>query len=383
MLLILYMHSFNGGNEVRKIVCSIVCLCIVILLLLFFNYTQVRFDHNNIRIEGFYKEEKNSIDVVFIGASELYSDYYPVDAYEEYGYTSYNYAIEDNPVMFYKWELDEIYKFQHPKLVVIELSGAVSESELEQGSGYFDATLRKITDSTPLFGEKAKLISQYGNEKHQLSYYLPLMMYHTAKPSLGTAKEIFGFYSRGYSYLKGAVTHTNSKECSKDELYNVNNDNTTVQISEKQRVYLLDLLNHCKENNYQVVFARFPHRIENSDKYKRYCEGNCVAEIVQENGFDFLDFEQSVDETGIDKIQDFSDGEHLRASGAKKFTEYIGETLVKRYGIEETELSQNNEKKWNNCVRYSHGFYRYYNQIKDNKSDIFLYETNELIKECE
>lgn len=41
-------------------------------------------------IEGFYKEPKDSIDVMMIGASEVYADYSATEAWKNYGYTSYS-----------------------------------------------------------------------------------------------------------------------------------------------------------------------------------------------------------------------------------------------------------------------------------------------------
>lgn len=351
-------------------------IVIIIILYLFFSYTQIRFDHNNIRIEGFYKEKSNTIDVAFIGASELYSDYSPVYAYEKYGFTSYNYAIEDNPIQFYQWELDEIYKYQNPKLVVIELSGAVSESELKEESGYFDATLRKITDSAPFFGNKESLINLYGKIEQKDSYFFPLLLYHTAKPSLVTAKDIISFQNRGYSYLKGAVTHTNSKLCSKKDLINIKGDNHTKKISNNQEKYLCQLLNYCKSKKYNVVFARFPHRIENQKNYNRYCEGNYIINLVKKFGFDFIDFEQSVNY--LDKIEDFADGEHLRASGSKKFTCFAAEYLSQKYKIKKSDLDNDTQQRWQICVEYINAFYDYYNKVKDGNQDMFLSEDNEL-----
>jgi len=367
----------------NKIICSLVIAFFIICSLSFFSISQVRFDHNNVRIEGFYKEEKNSLDVVFIGASEVYSDYYPVYAYEKYGYTSYNYAIEDNPLVFYKWELDEINSFQNPKLAVIELSEAVSESEMNANSGYFDATLRKLTDSTPAFGNKAELINNYGNKKHELSYYFPLLMYHTAKPQIETAKEIIGFQSRGYSYLKGAVTHTRSKECTKEELYNLKGDNSKQPVSKNQEKILLELLEHCKTKNYNVLFTRFPHRVENKEKYRSYCEGNYIAELVRGYGFDYLDCEHVVESIGIDRIEDFTDGEHLRAQGAKKLTEYIANVIIEKHNIIESKLTDSNKEKWNNSVKYMNGFFTYYEQMKNNQEDCFIYENNDLLNKID
>ena len=44
-------------------------------------------------IEGFYKEPKNTIDVMMIGASEVYADYSATEAWKNYGYTSYSLGV--------------------------------------------------------------------------------------------------------------------------------------------------------------------------------------------------------------------------------------------------------------------------------------------------
>lgn len=360
---------------------SIVLLVFIVLSIL--SYTQVRFDHNNIRIEGFYKEEKNSIDVAVIGASEVYSDYSPVYAYEKNGYTSYNYSIEDNPLMLYKWELDEIFSYQNPKLVIIEITAATSDRKLVVDNGYFDATLRKISDSVPLSNTKFLLVNEFGKESYMESYFFPPIMYHGSIPKFETAQEILGFQSRGFSYLKGAVIRTNSLPCKTEDLYNVIKDNKMIPTSSEQEEILDDLLMHCREKQYPVVFARFPHRIENEKKYLRYCEGNYIKEKIRKNGFDFLDFEQQIDEIGLNKIDDFADGEHLRISGSKKFTEYLGNIIVQRYGIKSSTLNDLNRSKWDTCVKYIDSFYDYYEQVKDGTTDRFLWENNSLLTKLE
>ena len=38
-------------------------------------YFLANFDHNTIRMEGFYLEKENSLDVVFLGASDVYQGF--------------------------------------------------------------------------------------------------------------------------------------------------------------------------------------------------------------------------------------------------------------------------------------------------------------------
>ena len=82
-------------------------------------------DHDRRRLQGFYLEEKDSLDIVFLGASEVFSDFSSAQAYAEYGFTSYPFAVRSNPVFLWKYELEEILKRQSPQLIVVETNGAL------------------------------------------------------------------------------------------------------------------------------------------------------------------------------------------------------------------------------------------------------------------
>ena len=56
-------------------------------------FTQNYADNDSQRLMGFYQEKENSLDVVYIGASDVYNAFSPALAYKEYGYTSYPYAF--------------------------------------------------------------------------------------------------------------------------------------------------------------------------------------------------------------------------------------------------------------------------------------------------
>ena len=43
-------------------------------------------------MQGFYKEPKNSLDVIFMGNSDVYRGISPITLWDEYGIASYNYV---------------------------------------------------------------------------------------------------------------------------------------------------------------------------------------------------------------------------------------------------------------------------------------------------
>ena len=68
---------------------------LIVLPLAFVMITQNRVDHNTLRIQGFYQEEKDSLDVIFVGASDVFTGYSAGLAYGEYGFTNTRLAEDD------------------------------------------------------------------------------------------------------------------------------------------------------------------------------------------------------------------------------------------------------------------------------------------------
>ena len=67
-----------------------------------------------LRVDGFRLEEKNSLDVVFIGASEIYTGFSSVYAYDRYGFTSYPYTTAGCPVLLWRTMAEETLSRQRP-----------------------------------------------------------------------------------------------------------------------------------------------------------------------------------------------------------------------------------------------------------------------------
>ena len=70
---------------------------------------------------GFYSEKKNSMDVVFVGSSQIFCDFNPNVIWKELGITSYDFSAhrqDPGPSYYY---LKQMFETQSPKVVVIDL----------------------------------------------------------------------------------------------------------------------------------------------------------------------------------------------------------------------------------------------------------------------
>ena len=70
--------------------------------------------------EEFQKETNDTIDVIFIGDSEVYSAYNPMQLYGDYGFTSYVLATSAQRLCDTYSILKSMYKTQTPEYIFIE-----------------------------------------------------------------------------------------------------------------------------------------------------------------------------------------------------------------------------------------------------------------------
>lgn len=327
-------------------------------------YILCDFDHNRERIKGFYLEKDNSLDVMFLGASEAYCDFAPGYAYQKYGFTSYLYASQSTSILSCKYKLKEVLKTQKPKLIVIELNSAVYGSDARVR---MEANIRHFVDNTPLSWDKYEFAHGYDPD-NEWEYVFPLIKYHDAWKNIPEDTELLGTIVndkfRGSNYLKGMRNETRVYKSKQKPLNEVMiNDNKNVPLTRLSEKTLRELLQFCKDNKLDnVVFARFPH-VVTKKTVTRFYRSNAVADIVREYGYDFINYEKNYTETGIDFSKDFYNIDHLNVYGQRKFTDFFSKVIMDRYGIKKSNLSPELKKEWDTASDYYNAYYQYSDEV--------------------
>lgn len=361
----------------------VVSLILAVLLTvgLLQEYVFCHADHNRQRIKGFYEEDKNSLDIVYLGASEVYSDIAPGHAYEKNGVTSYLFATQANSILNYKSQLKNILSRQDPDLIVIELNGAVYGDEEEVTK---EPNLRNYADNVPLDLTKAEWIMENGG-KNTAEYLFPFIKYHGVwsdtkhKREQVYKKTIIQDQQRGYNYLKGVLNETNifrNTQRSMNESL-PKSAGVTEPLTQIEEKGLRELLQFCKDEKLDnVVFARFPHIVVRRT-FSRFARSNTVGEIVKEYGFDYLNFERDIALTKLDENKDFYNLDHLNVYGQQKFTDFLTDYLIKNYGVTPRELTDGQKEEWETCSDYYKAYSAY------SKKLIKAGKRRELSEDCE
>ncbi len=299
-------------------------------------------------IKGFYTEPEDSLDVVLVGASEVYAGYSPTEAWKEHGYTSYDLASAGVPGNLYKSMLKEVMRSQKPKVVVFEINGFLYNENYFKDSG----SLHKYIDNMKISQNWIDTIREVIPEEEQGYYFSPLSTYHDNwKNPKGAIKSVVTkvlIRLHGRSNLKGLATFSQYRN-SKDKL----TVDSGIMLTEQGKEYLEELCRTCQEEGVEnVLFVRFPHlrEVENKDVFPK------VEEIVKSYGYDFLNV-TDYESLGLDKDHDFYNKDHMNYYGMRKFTTYFGEYLTQNYDLP-VQHDEAVEEEWAACTEKADEIFR-------------------------
>ena len=364
-------------NRAVKIISLILSLVLITYLLQFFLFSNIT-DDGTKRIKGFYLQEKDSLDCVVIGSSEVMSGYSAGLAYDEFGYTSYPFANNSATIVNWKSQLIEVLKYQNPDVILVEVGGALYENK---GDLLKEYGARIYIENMPLSKNKIDTINAYDGCDDKLSFIFPIIKYHSI-PTPGEAKSniyetysLFNENSRLMGFCSSLGKLDSGEELEKHDKHG------KLDLNKYAYKKLIEFLDYCKNNKIDnVVFTSFPHVISDKLNKEQLYRCNTMQEIVEKYGYDFLNFEQDNSDIGLDYKNDFYNYRHLNIYGAKKMTSYIGRILTEKYGLKHRNLTDKSKMIWDNCSKYTKLLFSYIDKCyKDNKKNIEFKENSDLI----
>lgn len=300
---------------------------------------------DEVRVKNFYQLKKDSIDMMIIGASTSYTDFSAPLAWHEYGITSYSLATNMAPMGLAKSMLIEARKYQNPKLYVIDINGILYNDEYETKEG----SLRLWIDNMKFSKNKFRTIQELVPEEERMSYYIPLLKYHSNWEKLyeclkSTKQEIDTWKDPVNLAILGVEGRT--RMAPMDNVYSVKNHKATRDMYKKSGEHLIDLLEYCKQEKLNnVIFTNMP-RYYNQKLIKQRERLNMAKQVINDYGYKCYDLDDYVEEIGLDPKTDFYNPNHLNIYGQKKTTKFLMEMLLKEYNLK-GEHSNDEIERWN------------------------------------
>lgn len=302
-------------NKFVRGVCKIVSFIIVFCIIFAVLQNVIPPKYYGERINSFYNLENNSIDVLFLGGSQMFCTVDAQKLTDEYEISSYDFGASAQRLAITYYYLQEALKYQHPKVVMVEMGAFFFESEFDE------QTLAWNYVPTPLTIEKYYSLKNIlgGDRLKAIKYCLPLLVYHSNWGSLW-------FYEEHSERIRGFLGYDTTKEVTM-----VQDDGEVYEPTQDTVDALTDIVQLCGENNIEIVFFKSPVTDWTGTQLK------VVKEFMAENHFEYLDCNDYFDEIGINLKTDFFDEHHLNVTGADKTTDLIADYLKKLLGQQEND----------------------------------------------
>lgn len=323
-------------------------------------------------MEIFYKQEKNSIDVMFYGSSHTYSDINPAILWRERGIASYDLAGSLQPLWNTYYYMKESLKYQHPKVMVVELVRAIEEREYIE-----EARTVTNTFGMKLSGEKYEAI-QVSTPENLIPYLLEYPVYHSRYQELSKEDfEVYGNTLEGKAY-KGFYPLFHTEEFEKFSDMSI--VTSSRELAPKTEEYLKKIIALAKEEGIPLVFMVSPYQgiIESEQEIFNRC-----GEIAKESQVPFLDFNLLYGELELDPREDLAEFSHLNHRGSTKLSVWLANWLCDEYQLPDRRGEElygsweQNALLWeqlyaNQMLREETGWYDFLELVTENPNYTYL-----------
>ncbi len=266
-------------------------------------------------MNSFYELEDNTVDVLFLGSSHCYCSINNSILWDTYGMSSFSLAISGQDMASTYYCLKEALKTQQPKVVCVEVFGALFSGYTIKGNLY-----RNTLPFRPSLNAYQAIDSMV-EEEEKLSFILKWPIVHTRYREV--KKEDF---SKDLPVYLGY--HAEFQTQHVGELLPYMGDEV-LPIEEEPEKWLRKIIELAEENNTQLCFFMAPSTasLEDQKKYKY------VEKMATEEGIPFLNFIQLESQLGLNPATDFIDGMHTNYYGAEKVTTYMGDFLWSQFEL--------------------------------------------------
>lgn len=276
-------------------------------------------------IPQFYNERENSLDAVYIGSSNCFTYWNSAAAFEEYGICVYPYSCNSQSFFAAKHIIKEVRKTQPQSKFIVNIN-SITDDVVSVDSMHY------LLDVMPFSLNKLDLIDHLSDiggysAKDRMEYYLPIIRFHSRISEL--EYEDFEVELDG---LKGSTTYYPYLNISKDVSKSFVTTKEKTELSQQTVDYVNGLLDYCDQENVEVIFVTVPQAKGKKSRNRRY---NALNEIIKNRGYTALDLTEKCEEIGIDMSVDFYNGGHTNIHGSFKYTHYLSEYLIEKYGFED------------------------------------------------
>lgn len=290
-----------------------------------------------------YAERRNSLDVIFMGSSHMLNAVSPMQLWEEHGIASNNLAQNGQvlPVSYYA--LQEAFRWQKPKLVVLDVYKVVQDTLIDT-----KANLHFTLDNMRFGLPKLRAAFDLLPEEDRIDFLLDINLYHTRWKDL-TDED----FQKTDTTERGAQALFNTFQ--PYDGWDVVPESETAVPVEVQLEYLEKIVGLCRREEVELLLVAVPFTTPEDDEFNRQATVNAMAGYAEAWGVSFVNLMHRTDEMGFDFSADMADVYHVNWLGMEKVTGWLGNYLEQEYELPD-HRGEARYKGWDEAVPVWHSY---------------------------
>ena len=322
-------------------------------------------DWQNNDFSNVYKKNCQ-FDTILLGTSMVIANISNEELYSNYGFTTVSFGEPEQPLYLSYYMLEEALKYQQPKVVILDVQSMFYSLEkikrnLNDKEYYY---LHYSLDQMKNGDTKFKALDAARELKPSINifdYFFPMYYSHANWEDINREN----FSSSEETVQNGDMLLTNIYQYKENELQDITKVSENYEqrelIPQSNLNYFNKIVGLCKNKDIDLLLVRSSFSGESRWSWGQY---NAINDLAEDNNLAYIDVNTEMKKVGLDVLLDMGDSVHFNVAGMKKWTDYIGKYISKKYntnGIKDKKNINSYQRKENfddklKCVQEKKSF---------------------------
>lgn len=302
-------------------------VCFALLTLGVLGYTAYvlipKHDYGICSMMQYYRQPRDTVDVLAIGTSIAYAGINTNVLWEEYGIAAYDLCSAEQPFWVTYYTLQEALKTQRPKVILLDAKPAMYTKDYSRRGRIIMSTFG-IRSLDNRMGAIRACLEDQGKV---LDYLLMFPVLHSEYNEVGWGNFAYppDNGGRGSSW-KGFIEVDEVEQHSKPSLVW---NSVRRPINEREEEYVRMIFDLAQKEGIPLMLVAMP----NPDYANDHMYFNYLWSIAQEYGVTGINYNEPSLRFGLRYSSDFADWQHLNVKGSITFSRRLGEDLKEMYDL--------------------------------------------------
>lgn len=290
------------------------------------------------RMDSLYAQPKGSVDVICAGSSRIYCNVAPSVMWSEYGISAYNLATSAQPLNLTYYALKEAFKYQSPKVTVVEVSTVIPADEPND-----QLETMGLQGAMKYSTNQMGALLDHFDKEHFMEYLFRFPCFHYNYADLDKESfeniKYFQFPKTQRAGFKGYVNDAFFySPVSFPQGVSYDDVNAVERYASLEKIY-----NLCKEKGTELVLILTPT--------SQYSDIDAVNKFASDFNVPYLNCMNHIDEIGLTGEGDMIDEVHCSYYGAAKVSRFLGQYIIDNYDVE-NHLGDSYYESWDEYANY-------------------------------